>query len=163
MKTLTRKFTTLSFLVAIIVAFGVHNANAFDRGHGHGFAADAKLIASLDLSSTEQAALQAAVKTYGPAVKSARKALHAALKQLKTDLKATPPVGATLAADALAVDNAKSTLKAARTPLDSALNAALTPVHLTQLQNELTAQFQKRLAAKTDRVLFGYAMYLNRQ
>jgi hypothetical protein len=163
MKTFTRNLTVFSFLVALIVAFGVHNVQAFEESRGHRFAADAKLIASLDLSSTEKTALQTAVKTYGPAVKSAHQAFHAALKQLKTDLEATPPVGATLATDAATLAGAKANLKTARTALDSALNAALTPAHLTQLQNELTTQFQNRLAAKTDRLLFGYAMYLNRQ
>jgi len=150
-------------MLAAMLAGGISNVNAAGFEHDHRFGADVKLIAALGLNSQEQAALTSALTTYGPAVKTAMRASHAANKQLKTDLKATPPVGSQLVADAAALAQAKTNLKAARAQLDSALSAALTPAHLQQLQAELTAQFQSRLYKKTDRVLFGYAMYLKRQ
>jgi hypothetical protein len=85
------------------------------------------------------------------------------MKQLKTDLAATPPVGTTLAADATALAAAKTQLKADRATLDSALSSVLSSTQLNQLQTALTAQFNSRLAQKTDRVLFGYTMYLKKQ
>ncbi len=58
---------------------------------------------------------------------------------------------------------AKAQLKDARAQLDSALNAALTPAHLQQLQTALATQAKSDLDRKTDRLLFGYALYLKRQ
>jgi multidrug efflux pump subunit AcrA (membrane-fusion protein) len=163
MKEWLKNLSVLSLLLVVIVAGGVCKADAAGFGHGHRPGADMKIIASLGLSSDEQTALTNALSTYGPAVKTAMQAFHAAKKQLKTDLDATPPVGSQLVADATALANAKTQLKAARTQLDSALSAALTPAHLQQLQAQLTAQFQSRLDKKTDRLLFGYAMHLKKQ
>ncbi|MGD0886729.1 MAG: hypothetical protein ABSA46_17955 [Thermodesulfovibrionales bacterium] len=158
------KLTILVFVLALVVAVGGSNSQAAGMGRGHGFGVDQKLIASLGLTTEENTALTTALSTYGPAVKDAMKAFHAAQKQLKTDVNATPPVsGSTLVTDAGAVVSAKAALKAARGQLDSALSGALTTPHLTALQNALTAQFQSRLAAKTDHVLFGYARYLSKQ
>jgi|GEM_PF-1993265 len=164
MKTWVRKLTVLSFLMAIIVAGGVCNSQAadFDRGFGHRFGADLKLVSSLNLSADEQAALKIALSSYGPAVRVARQQLHAATKQLRTDLNAASPDGATLAADASAVSAAKAQLKGARAQLNSAVLAALTPEHVQQLQAELMARFQSRLDARTGRLLTGYARTLEK-
>ena len=163
MKKWLKKFSTLALLLGMIFANGICKADAAGFGHGHRFAADMKLIAALGLSSEEQTALTTALSTNGPAFKTVMQAFHAAKKQLKTDLQATPPVGSQLAADAAALATAKAQLKAARAQLDSALTSALTPAHLQQLQAALTAQFQSRLDKKTDRLLFGYAMHLKKQ
>jgi hypothetical protein len=103
------------------------------------------------------------LSTYGPAVRTAWRQLHAAKKQLKTDLQATPPVGPTLVADAAAVAAAKAQLKGARDQLNGALNAALTPSHLQQLQAQLAAQSQNRLDAKTGHILLQYVRYIEKQ
>ena len=158
-----RNLAVLSVTLAAMIAGAVSNVNAAGFGDGHRFGADVKLITALGLSSQEQAALTSAVTTYGPAVKTAMQTFHAAKKQLKTDLAATTPVGSQLVADATALANAKTQLKTARAQLGSALSSALTPAHLQQFQAELTAQFQRMLDKKTDRILFGYAMYLKRQ
>jgi len=150
-------------MLAAMLASGVSNANAAGFERDHRFGVDVKLISALGLSSQEQANLTTALSTYGPAVKTAMQAFHAAKKQLKMDLEATPPVGSQLTADTTALANAKTNLKAAHAQLDTALSAALTPAHLQQLQAQLTAQFQSRLDKRTDRLLFGYAMYLKRQ
>ena len=162
MKKFIKNITALFFLLAIVFAAGVSKSDAARFGHRSG--ADMKLIASLGLSSDEQTALTTAVSTYGPAVKTAMQAFHAAKKQLHTDLQATPPpAGDQLAADATAVAGAKANLKTARTQLNSALFAALTPAHLQQLQVQLTAEFQSRLDAKTGRLLFEYTRHLEKQ
>ncbi len=144
-----------------MVAVGVSNSEAAHFGHRSG--ADLKLMSSLALDDTEQTALKTAVSTYGPAVKTAMQNFHAAKKQLNMDLKATTPDGSKLSADAATVAGAKAQLKAARTQLNSALSAALTPAHLQQLQAQLTAEFQKRLDAKTSRLLFEYTRHLEKQ
>jgi len=164
MKKWANKLTLLVFVLAFTVAAGVSNSQAIGMGHGHGFGGDQKLIASLGLTTEENTALTTALTTYGPAVKDAMKAFHAAQRQLKTDVNATPAVsGSTLVADAGAVVKAKAALQAARLQLDSALSGAVTPAHLTALQAALTTQFQSRLAAKTDRLLYGYARHLSNQ
>ena len=163
MKKWLKNLSVLSLLLGVIVAGGVCKADAAGFGHGHKSGADMKIIASLGLSSEEETALTTALSTNGPAAKTAMQAFHAAKKQLKMDIQATPPVGSQLAADAAALATAKAQLKAAHAQLDSALTAALTPAHLQQLQAALTAQFQSRLDKKTDRVLFGYAMRLKKQ
>jgi hypothetical protein len=163
MKKWIKNITVLSFLLAVIVAGGVYTSEAAGFGHGHRSGADMKIIASLGLSSDEQTALTAALSKYGPAVKTAMQAFHAAKKQMNTDLKATAPAGSQLAADAVTIANAKAQLKAARSQLNSALSAALTPAHLQQIQAQLTAQFQSRLDAKTGRLLSEYARHLEKQ
>jgi hypothetical protein len=161
MKKWIKNITVLLFLLAVIVAAGVCDSQAARYGHRSGDAL--KLISSLDLDTKEQGSLKSAVSTYGPAVKTAWQNLRAKKKQLNTDIKATTPVGSQLAADAAAVANAKAQLKAARTQLNSALFAALTPAHLQQLQAQLTAEFQSRLDAKTGRLLFEYTRHLEKQ
>ncbi len=163
MKKWLRNLTVLSLLLVVIAVGGVCKADAAGFGSDHRFHTDMKIIASLGLSSDEQAALTAALATNGPAVKTAWQNFRAAKKQLKTDLEATPPAGSQLVADAAALVAAKSQLKAARTQLGNALATAITPAHLQQLQSALTAQFQSRLDRKTDRLLFGYAMHLKNQ
>jgi len=167
MEKLVRSLTLVSFLAVLVVAGGICNAYAARDGHGHRFGADMELISSLGLSSDEQAALQTglmnALSQYGPAVKTAMQAFHAAKKQLNTDLQAAAPNGDQLAADAQALANAKQQLKAARAQLNGALKAALSTERLQQLQAALTAQFQNRLDSETGRVLFGYALSLKRQ
>ena len=153
--------TVLAVLLAVIVAFGVSNSEAARYGHKSG--APLKLMSSLALDVTEQAALKTAMSTYGPAVKTAMQNFRAAEKQLNTDLEATTPDGSLLATDAAAVTSAKAQLKAARTQLNSLLLAALTPAHLQQLQAQLTAEFQKRLDAKTGRLLSEYMRHLEKQ
>lgn len=156
------KNLSVLLLLGVIVAGGVCKVDAAAFGHAQRFG-DMKLIASLGLSSEEQTALTTALSTNGPAVKTAMQAFHAAKKQLKSDLQATPPVGFQLAADAAALATTKAQLKAVRAPLDSALTAALTPAHLQQLQAALTAQFQSRLDKKTGRLLLEYAVHLKKQ
>jgi hypothetical protein len=151
----------LTVLLAVIVVVGVSNSEAAHYGHRSG--ADLKLMSALALDDTEQAALKTAVSTYGPAVKTAMLNFHAAKKQLNTDLKATTPDGSLLATDAAAITRAKAQLKAVRTQLNSALFAALTPQHLQQLRDQLTAEFQKRLDAKTGRLLSEYTRHLAKQ
>jgi hypothetical protein len=168
MKKWVNKLTILVFVLAVTLAAGVGNSQAAGMGAGmggprHHFGVDQKLISSLGLSQAENSALMTALTTYGPAVKAAMKACHAAEKQMRTDVNATPPVGDTLVADAGAVVAAKAAFKTARGQLDSALSGALTPAHLAALQAALTTQFQSRLAAKTNHVLFGYALYLSKQ
>lgn len=161
MKKFIKNITAIVFLLAIIFACGVSNSEAARFGHRSG--ADMKIIASLGLSSDEQTALKSALSTNGPAVKTAMQNFHAAKKKLNTDLKATPPVGGSqLAADAAVVADAKAQLKAARTQLNGALLAAIS-THLKQLQDQLTAQFQSRLDAKTSRLLFEYTRHLEKQ
>ncbi len=160
MKTWVKNLTVLSLLLAMIVAGAICNSQAADFCHkfGHRSGADLKLISSLDdLTADEQAALKAALSSNGPAMKTVWQQLHAAKKQLTTDLNATSPDGATLAADATAVATAKAQLKGAHTALNSALLATLTPEHVRQLQAQLTAQFQSRLNAKTGHLLMSYA------
>lgn len=157
-----KNLVVLSFVLAVMIA-GVSNVNAAGYEHGHRFGADMKLIDALGLSSEEQTALTNALSTYGPAAKTAMQTFHAAKKQLKTDLDATPPDGSQLAADAAALATAKTQFKAAHAQLDSALKAALTPAHLQQLQAQLTGQFQSRLDEKTGRLLIRYALRLKRQ
>lgn len=152
--------TVLAVLSAVMVAGGVSNSEAARFGHRSG--ADMKIIASLGLSSDEQTALTTALSTYGPAVKTAMQAFHAAKKRLHTDLQATPPAGDQLAVDAAAVAGAKAQLKTARTQLNGALLAALTPAHLQQIQAQLTAKLQSRLDAKTGRLLFEYTRHLEK-
>lgn len=161
MKKWIKNITVLSFLLAIIVVGGVTNSEAAGFGHKSGGAL--KLISSLNLDATEQGNLKSALTTNGPVVKTAWQNLRAAKKQLNTDIKATTPDGSQLAADAAAVAAAKAQLKAARTQLNSALLAALTPAHLQQLQAQLTAQFQRRLDAKTGHLLFKYTRHLEKQ
>ncbi len=163
MKGWLKNISVLSLLLSVIVAGGVCKADAAGFGHGHRFGADMKLIDALGLSSDEQTALTNALSTYGPAAKTAMQTFRAAKKQLRTDLDATPPDGSRLVADAAVLSNAKVQLKAARSQLNSALSAALTPEHLQQLQAQLTAQAQSRLDKKTGRLLFGYAMHLKKQ
>jgi predicted Zn-dependent protease len=163
MKKWIKNITVLSFLLAVIVVGGVCTSEAAGFGHGHRSGADMKIIASLGLSSDEQTALTAALSNYGPAVKTAMQAFHAAKKQMNMDLKATTPDGSRLADDATKLATAKGQLKTARTQLNSALLAALTQPHLQQLQAQLTAQFQSRLDAKTDRLLFEYTRHLKKQ
>jgi hypothetical protein len=153
--------TVLAVLFAVIVAVGVSNSEAARYGHRSGAAL--QLMSSLALDDTEQAALKTAVSTYGPAVKTAMLNFRAAKKQLNTDLKTTTPDGSLLATDAATVTGAKAQLKAARTQLNSALFAALTPQHLQQLRDQLTAEFQKRLDAKTGRLLSEYTRHLGKQ
>jgi len=153
--------TVLAVLLAVIVAVGVSNSEAARFGHRSG--ADLKLISSLDLDATEQGSLKSAMSTYGPAVKTAMQNFRTAKKQLNTDLKATTPDGSQLAADTATLASAKAQLKAARAQLNSALSAALTPAHLQQLQAQLTAEFQKRLDAKTGRLLSEYTRHLEKQ
>lgn len=161
MKKVIMAFTVLAVLLAVIVADGVSNSEAARFGHRSGDAL--KLMSSLDLNATEQGALKTALTAYAPAVKTAWQNFRAAKKQLNTDLKATTPAGSQLAADAAAVAGAKAQLKAAHTQLNGALFAALTPAHLQQLQAQLTAEFQKRLDAKTGRLLFEYTRHLEKQ
>jgi hypothetical protein len=156
-----KSLTLLSFLVVLVGAIGICNAYAAGDGHGHRFGADMTLISSLGLSSDEQTALMNALSTYGPALKTAMQTFHAARKQLNTDLQAAAPDGNQLVADAQALSAAKTQLKSARTSLNVALNGALTPAHLQQLQGALTTQ--SRLDSKTGRLLFGYALSLKRQ
>jgi len=163
METWLKNFTFVSFLVAVIVAAGMCNAHAAGDGHGHRFGADMELISSLSLTQEEQSALTTALSTYGPAVKKAMQAFHAAKKQLNTDLQAAAPDGNKLVADAATLAAAKADLKNARTTLNAALKAALTPANLNTLQDGLTKQFQSRLDSKTSRILFGYALSLKRQ
>jgi capsule polysaccharide export protein KpsE/RkpR len=151
----------LAVLLAVIVAVGFSNSEAARYGHRPDGAL--KLMSSLDLDATEQAALKSALSTYGPAVKTAMQNFRAVKKQLYKDLKATTPDGSQLATDAAAVDSVKAQLKAARTQLNSALFSALTPAHLQQLQSQLTAEFQKRLDAKTGRLLSEYTRHLEKQ
>jgi hypothetical protein len=153
--------TVLAVLLTVIVAGGVSNSEAARFGHRSGVAL--KLMSSLDLDAKEQGSLKSALSTYGPAVKTAWQNFRTAKKQMTTDLKATAPAGSQLAADAVAIANAKAQLKAARSQLNSALSAALTPAHLQQLQAQLTAQFQSRLNAKTGRLLSEYARHLEKQ
>lgn len=165
MKIWVKNLTVLSFLLTMIVAGGVCNSQAADFGHrfGQRSGADLKLISSLNLTTDEQAALKSALSSNGPALKTAWQQVHAAKKQLRTDLNATSPDGATLAADAAAVATAKAQLKGARAQLNSALLAALTPDHVQQLQAELTARFQSRLNAKTGHLLMSYTRTLEKQ
>jgi hypothetical protein len=148
----------LAVLLAVMVAVGISNSEAACFGHRPGVAL--KLMSALDLDAKEQGALKSAVSTYGPAVKTAMQNFRAAKKQLNTDLKAATPAGS---ADAAAVAGAKAQLKAAHTQLNTALFAALTPAHLQQLQAQLTAEFQKRLDAKTGRLLFVYTRHLEKE
>jgi len=161
MKKWMKTFIVLSFVLAMIVAGGVCSSEA--AGFGHRSDGALKLISSLDLSPQEQAALKSALSTYGPAVKTAWQQLRAAREQMKTDMEATSADGSQVAADGSALAAAKAQLKAARVQLNSALLAALTPEHLQQLQEQLTAQFQSRLDAKTGRVLAHYARSLEKQ
>jgi len=163
MKKWFQNLAALPLLLAMIIVGGVYKADAADFGHGHRSFADMKIIASLGLTSDEQTALIAALTSNGPAVRTAMQAWHAARKQLYADLQVTPPVGATLVADATALATAKAALQTARAQLDVALSSALTPEHLQQLQADLTAQFQDGLDKKTNRLLFGYAMHLKNQ
>ncbi len=153
--------TVLAVSLAVMVAVGVSNSEAACFGHRPGVAL--KLMSSLDLDAKEQGSLKSALSTYGPSVKTAWQNFHAAKKQLNTDLKATTPAGSQLAADAAAVAGAKAQLKAARTQLNGALFAALTPAHLQQLQAQLTAEFQRRLDAKTGLLLSVYTRHLEKQ
>jgi len=163
MKKRLKNLTVLLLLLIVMVTGGVYKADAADFGHGHRSYADMKIIASLGLSSEEQTALTTALLTYGPAIRTAMQAWHAARKQMYADLQITPPVGAALAADATALATAKAALQTARAQLDGALSSALTPEHLQQLQADLTAQLQDGLDKKTNRLLFGYAMHLKNQ
>ncbi len=163
MKKCLKNLSVLTLLLGLLVAGAVCKSDSAGFGHGHRSGVDMKIIASLGLSSGEQTALTTALSTYGPAVKADMLAVRKVKKQLHTDLQATPPVGSQLVADAGALAAAKTQLKTDRTVLDSALAGALTPAHFQQLQAALVAQFQSRLDRKTDRLLFGYAMYLKKQ
>lgn len=161
MKNWMKNFTVLFFLLAIIVAGGVRSAEA--AGFGHRSDGALKLMSSLDLSEQEQEALKSALSTYGPAVKTAWQQLRAAKEQMKTDTEATSPDSSQVATDGTALAAAKAQLKAALSQLNTALLAALTPEHLQQLKEQLTAHFQSRLDAKTGRVLASYARSLEKQ
>ena len=154
-------FMVLSVLLAAIVAGGVSSSQAARLDHRSGCAL--KIMSSLDLDAKEQGSLKSALSTYVPAVKTAWQNLRAKKKQLDTDLETTTPDGSQLAADAAAVAGAKAQLKAARTQLNGALLAALTPAHLQQLQAQLTAEFQSSLDAKTGRLLSAYTRHLEKQ
>jgi len=161
MKKFIKNITAIFFLLAIVCAAGVSKSEAASFGHRSGD--DLKLISSLELNAQEQASLQAALSTYGPAVKSAFQNLRAKKKQLETDLEATTPDGNLLAADASAVASAKAQLKAAKTQINSALSAAITPEHLQKLRAELSDRLQNRINAKTARLLSEYARHLEKQ
>jgi len=156
-----KNLTVATFLLAFVLAGGIAKSDAARYEHRSGDIQ--KMISSLDLDVKEQTALTSALSTYGPPVKTAWQNFRTAKKTLDMDLETTTPDGSKLATDAAAVANAKAQLKAARVQLNSALEAALTPSHLQQLQQQLTAQFQSRLDAKTGRVLFGYARHLEKQ
>lgn len=158
-----KNLAVISFILAVMIASVISNANAAGYGQGHRFGADMKLMAALGLTTEQNTALTTALSTFGPAVKADMLAVRKSMKQLKKDLAMTPPVGTALVADATALAAAKTQLKADRATLDSALSSVLSSTQLTQLQTALTAQFNSRLARKTDRVLFGYAMYLKNQ
>ncbi|HET6515701.1 MAG TPA: hypothetical protein VFG09_11125 [Thermodesulfovibrionales bacterium] len=151
MKTWMKIVTVLSLVLAMIVAGRICSSEAAGFGHRSGSAVN--LVSSLDLSAQEQAALKSALATYGPAVKTAWRQLRAAKEESK----------ATTSTDNTALVSAMAQLKAARAQLDSALLAALTPEHLQKLQEQLTAQFQSRLDAKTGHILANYARHLERQ
>jgi hypothetical protein len=161
MKRSIRRIISVFLLLAFVFAAGVEKSDASLFGHRSG--KDLKLISSLELSAQEQASLKSALVTYGPAVKSAWQNFRVAKKQLDADLKATTPVGPQLAADAVAVQEAKSQLKTVLTQLNNALLAALTPAHLQQIQGQLTAPFQKKLDARTGRLLFKYTRNLEKE
>jgi len=158
-----KNLAVISFILAVMIASVISNANAAGYGQGHRFGADMKLMAALGLTTEQNTALTTALSTVGPAVKADMLAVRKSMKQLKKDLAMTPPVGTALVADATALAAAKTQLKADRATLDSALSSVLSSTQLTQLQTALTAQFNSRLSRKTDRVLFGYAMYLKNQ
>jgi hypothetical protein len=161
MKTWMKNFAVVFFVLAMIVAGGICSAEA--AGFGHRSDGALNLISSLDLSAQEQEALKTALSTYGPAVKTAWQQLRAVRKQMKTDTGTASPDGSQVAADGTALAAAKAQLEAALTQMNAALFAALAPEHLQQLKEELTAQFQSRLDAKTGRVLANYARHLDKQ
>jgi hypothetical protein len=161
MKRSIRRIISVFLLLAFVFAAGVEKSDASLFGHRSG--KDLKLISSLELSAQEQASLKSALVTYGPAVKAAWQNFRAAKKQLDADLKATTPAGSQLAADAVALQEAKSQLKTALPQLNNALLAALTPAHLQQIQGQLTAPFQKKLDARTGRLLFKYTRNLEKE
>ncbi len=133
MKKWMRNLTTLLFLMAVIVSgvTSISEASQHNQSFGNAFA----LISSLDLTAQEQTALTSALSTYGPAVKTARQQFQTLMKQMKTDLYATPPIGSTLASDATALAAAK---------------------------DQFNAKFQNRLDAKTGRLLLGYIWYMEK-
>jgi len=163
MKKWIKNVTVLSFLLAVIVVGGVCNSEA--AGYGHRSGAAVKLISSLNppLSTDQQDQLKSILSTYGPTLKTLRQQLHTAKKQLNTDVMATPPVDATILADAAAVAKIGTQLKAERAQLNSALNGVLTTDQIKQLTQQLRAKFEGRLDAKIDHLLLKYARYLEKQ
>jgi Spy/CpxP family protein refolding chaperone len=161
MKNHVKNLTVLSVLVVMIIAGGVCKSEAAGFRHGHDSAVT--LLSSLNLSQQQQEQLTSLQSTYLPALKTLGKQLRAAKKQLDTDSMATPPVSATVVADASAVAGIKSQLEAQRSQLNSALDAVLTPQQLQQLTQQLTAQFNNSLNRRIHHLLLGYSWHLQKQ
>jgi len=161
MKTWVKNLTVVCFSLAIIVALGISNVQAAGFGHGQRFGEDMKLLSSLSFTPAEKEALETALSTYGPAVKTAWQQVRSDRRQLKTDLSATPPVAATIGNDFLKIKADKEALKTARGTLYTALVNSLSPANQTALQTALTTQFQDRLPSKMGRLLSVYARHLS--
>lgn len=156
-----KNLTVLSVLVAMIIAGGVCNSEAAGFRHGHH--SEVTLLSSLSLSQQQQGQLTSIQSTYLPTLKTLGKQLRTARKQLDNDIVATPPVSATIIADAAAVASIKSQLEAQRSQLNSALDAVLTPQQLQQLTQQLTTQFNNSLDRRIRHLLSGYSWHLQKQ
>lgn len=161
MKTHVKNLTVLSVLVAMIIAGGVCNSEAAGFRHGHDSAVT--LLSSLSLTQQQQTQLTSLQSTYLSTLKTLGKQLRAAKKQLDTDIMATPPVSATIVADAAAVAGLKSQLEAQRSQLNSALDAVLTPQQLQLLTQQLTTQFNNSLNRRIRHLLLDYSWHLQKQ
>jgi hypothetical protein len=105
MNTWVKNLTVLSFVLAMIVVGGVCNSQAADFGRGNN--ACLKTLTP-PLSPTQLQQLSAIVIT----LKTDRQTLHADRKALEAAITATPPVAATIVADAEKVANDKAAIKA---------------------------------------------------
>jgi Spy/CpxP family protein refolding chaperone len=161
MKNHVKNLTVLSVLVAMIIAGGVCNSEAAGFRHGHDSAVT--LLPSLSLTQQQQTQLTSLQSTYLSTLKTLGKQLRAARKQLDTDIMTTPPVSATIVADAAAVASLKSQLEAQRSQLNSALDAVLTPQQLQLLTQQLTTQFNNGLNRRIRHLLLDYSWHLQKQ